>query len=75
MQQPFPNSDFDELIKAPIGGRGNLAGEIPLDDQLLTFENQDLSSFSFGDEYYATGTAVEVPQEAIGKESTGKLFQ
>ena len=76
MLQPMPTNDFDDLISAPIGGsRGHNPVEIGIDQNLLGFENQDLSRMNWGDEEFVGAHAPEVPVETVGKESTGKLFR
>jgi hypothetical protein len=70
----LPTSDFDDLIGAPIGERGHLSVEIGLDEGVPSFENQDLSSFTFGDEEFAGIQSSEVLVESVGKESTGKFM-
>ena len=76
MIQQVPTNAFDEFISTPIGGgRGHIPAEIGIDENLLGFENQDLSTMNWGDEEYAGVHAPEVPVETVGKESTGKLLR
>ena len=71
--QHLPGSDFDDFVKSPLGGRGHIPADIGFEENALTIENQDLSSFTFGDEEYVSAQAPEVPVESTGKESTGKF--
>ena len=75
VMQHISNNYFEDLIRAPIGGRGRIPVDIGLDEGALTFENPDLSSFTFGDEEYAGAVAPEAPVEPVGKECTGRFTQ